>query len=134
MKFSIISNASSKTIFQVYFHIFGYFQIYTRQMKNLLSRKFTAAVPGKRNTTRISIISSRLNSFAFVRLENISKIFEDFFIIFSNRNFFMYLLDDVVPVHDLDGPQNPVVIKKNFPGFNLLPFRFQIFHNSSPSI
>ena len=24
--------------------------------------------------------------------------------------------------------------KKNFPGFNLLPFRFQIFHNSSPSI
>ena len=148
-----------KIIFQLSRYIFTYFQI-TRQMKksHLLSREVTAAFSGKWNTTRISIISAGFNSLAFLRLQDISEIFSEFCSIssLSDPEFGGHAWPNLCPCLSpcpnlIPSPcprfpsvfpellaDNLTVFKnknvQNYPGLSRLPFKFQIFHNSSPSI
>ena len=120
LKFSIISNASSKAIFQVYFYIFSN---HTQDGSNI-------SLTVEENHRSILWQGGHHQNFHYldrIRFLCICLSLE----YFENLSWVLYRIlwgsDDMVTDSDM-------VTDKNYPGLSLLPFKFQIFHNSSPSI
>ena len=116
LKFSIISNASSKTIFQVYFYILSYFRNHTPDEKLTVEEIHRSSLwqGGHHQNFHYLVRTQFLYICPFQ--EYFGNLWRFFIIFFNGRS--------AGTCYDI----------KNFPGFSLLPFRFQIFHNSSPSI